>query len=714
MAAETENQPRTIMFGGFVVDRERRTLRRGDELLVLPPRVLDTLLFLLDNAGEVLSKSEIIDAVWAETFVEEGNLTQNVYLLRRKLGKAPDGREWIETVPRRGYSFTGEVTFGESTAVTTVDSERAKVSKRRTWVIAVAAAIVLGVTAVLGWLYLRDRSQIVDMRRDVQLQKLTFTGDIEFAALSPDGRTVAFTRQGRLFTRRTDDENEHELPLPQGMQAGFVQFTPDGARIAFRDKTRFFLEGAVVSTDLAGKEMTKLAEGVWSGFGFSKDGRRIAFIRDLPAQNKHQLISKDLTDGVERVVSELDNPSRFILVSGPAYSPDGRRLAVAFSKSEPQAPRAQLGVFEIDNGEAKTFAPQELRQFEQAAWDSEGKTIYVVARENRKFFQLWSLSYPTGDLGRVTNDLSIYRQLSISTDAKRLLSTNFTTYSHIWMADATDLGAQRQATSGNLNRDGTVGLSWLADGSVIYSSRIFGNVDIFSSGATEADRRQLTHEAGEVNSYPVSDPAGQFVYFASTRTGNSQIWRMRPDGSEQTQVTFGEKETNEFPQISPDGNFLYFVRKGRNATAIWRRTLADSHEETLAVEGGLTPDSFLTLSPDGKLLATCELASQTSGEEPSQEYVIAIVTTERAERPKKIRLPQNWAVFAPDSSAIDFIDNKDGNAAAYRIRLDDLSRTLLFEAKGSYIAGLAWSPDGRSLAISRGKRETDAVLITNF
>ena len=87
------------------MDATERVLWRGEELLVLPPKVFDTLWTLVRTEGRVVSKSELMEAIWADAFVEESNLSQNIYTLRRTLGVDEQGRKFIETVPRRGYRF---------------------------------------------------------------------------------------------------------------------------------------------------------------------------------------------------------------------------------------------------------------------------------------------------------------------------------------------------------------------------------------------------------------------------------------------------------------------------------------------------------------------------------------------------------------------------------------------------------------------------------
>ena len=70
-------------FGAFRLDAAERVLWRGEELLVLPPKVFDTLLVLVEKEGRVVSKSELMEAIWADAFVEESNMSQNIYTLRR-------------------------------------------------------------------------------------------------------------------------------------------------------------------------------------------------------------------------------------------------------------------------------------------------------------------------------------------------------------------------------------------------------------------------------------------------------------------------------------------------------------------------------------------------------------------------------------------------------------------------------------------------------
>ena len=98
-----QDRPQAYTFGPFRVDVEQGALYHAGALVPLTPKAFQTLAALVENAGRVMSKADLIRTIWPDTFVEESNLTQNVFTLRRLLGDAPGGRAYIETVPRRGY-----------------------------------------------------------------------------------------------------------------------------------------------------------------------------------------------------------------------------------------------------------------------------------------------------------------------------------------------------------------------------------------------------------------------------------------------------------------------------------------------------------------------------------------------------------------------------------------------------------------------------------
>ncbi len=136
-------------FGPFQLDVERLLLLHNGEPVALGPKVVETLLALIEHPGDVLAKSALLDRVWPEGFVEEANLAQNIYVLRKTL-RASWGVDAIETVPRRGYRFVAPVQLLEHIAPTVPEVVAEEIPKRRNArrLVAMCAAVVFA-TAML-------------------------------------------------------------------------------------------------------------------------------------------------------------------------------------------------------------------------------------------------------------------------------------------------------------------------------------------------------------------------------------------------------------------------------------------------------------------------------------------------------------------------------------------------------------------------------------
>lgn len=124
------NRPgrRFYIFDGFRVDAHERLLFKDNLEVQLTPKVFDTLLVLLENSSHVLTKKELMQQVWPDSFVEENNLAQNISILRKALGETKEGEHYIQTVPKRGYRFVGDVrAAGEEDTMIVRERMRARI-----------------------------------------------------------------------------------------------------------------------------------------------------------------------------------------------------------------------------------------------------------------------------------------------------------------------------------------------------------------------------------------------------------------------------------------------------------------------------------------------------------------------------------------------------------------------------------------------------------
>src|SRR5262249_25469992 len=152
VAANSLTEKRLYRFGPYQLDAAERVLRRDGTPVSLPPKDLEMLLVLLERAGSIVEKDELLGRVWPELFVEEGNLSRRVFNLRQVLGDTEDGRKYIETIPTRGYRFVATVDVDGEPLPQTPSSKIAAESrpeeivigsKRALWPILVAAALAL-------------------------------------------------------------------------------------------------------------------------------------------------------------------------------------------------------------------------------------------------------------------------------------------------------------------------------------------------------------------------------------------------------------------------------------------------------------------------------------------------------------------------------------------------------------------------------------------
>src|ERR1700730_10786385 len=150
-------------FGQFVLDPRRRMLSRADSPVSLTPKAFDVLLFLAQNPNRLVTKEELLQAVWGDTFVEEGNLTQYISHLRKALGDNPEDTRLIVTIARKGYQFTSTVSVADAADIAGPTPARELPAKEglshaspapsHRWhtPLVLAAAVVVVVSGYLSW-----------------------------------------------------------------------------------------------------------------------------------------------------------------------------------------------------------------------------------------------------------------------------------------------------------------------------------------------------------------------------------------------------------------------------------------------------------------------------------------------------------------------------------------------------------------------------------
>ena len=259
-------------FGPFLIDVRERVLRRNGRPVPLTPKAFDVLATLVEQPGRLLSKEELLQKVWPDTFVEESNLAYNVFALRKALGDTADNGEYIETVAKRGYRFIATVTPVNRRNGGTLSSKGAAeapvpepltagtefhtsgrqprppaTSDVRRYVpsgpLRAAVWFAAGVICASGGVLLMIPRQAVPTPSVIRAQIATGVQLSEASpfAASPDGQQLAFAGTGsdgvtRLWVRRIDAEVSRPLPGTEAALGGLTPpmfWSPDSQSVAF-------------------------------------------------------------------------------------------------------------------------------------------------------------------------------------------------------------------------------------------------------------------------------------------------------------------------------------------------------------------------------------------------------------------------------------------------------------------------------------------------
>ncbi len=182
-------------FGPFRVDAEKELLLRGGESVPLTPKTFQTLLVLMRHSKEVVTKDDLMRMLWPDTFVEEANLSRNIFLLRKALGETPQDHQYIVTVPGRGYRFAEDVQLVRDSDLSIIAASHAKVQvqveETRNWRwITVAAVVLLAVAAGALRLFFHRSSFLNEKDTVVLADFANSTGDSVFDGTLRQGMAV--------------------------------------------------------------------------------------------------------------------------------------------------------------------------------------------------------------------------------------------------------------------------------------------------------------------------------------------------------------------------------------------------------------------------------------------------------------------------------------------------------------------------------------------
>ena len=743
----------TYRFDTFVLDVDEQILLRDGSMVPLTPKVFETLLLLVRHQGSVVTKQTILETLWPDVFVEESNITFNITKLRKALGDTKRPSLYIETVPRRGYRFktevkevlveddcpspTAETLVGGSGRVATHELASTEqltpsahdtargiaqlgrsspsyftATKRTVLVVrALFAVILLVIVAAASWRYRRSVSQgqrqsdqliaqTSAAMPDLKYEQITTYGNVVSAAISPDGKQVAYVRenssQESLWLIQLNTSLNVQL-IPSGdVSFNKVSFSHDGNYLYFSSHTANEQTNLYRISVLHGPP-TKLLENLEGNYSLSADDRRVVFKRRNRKDSEDTLYIAELDNGQERPLVTHKQPEWIWAFS---LSPNGK--TVVFATGETDSGRETMNVLEVDTetGQEKLLVKPNWYYVRQFEWLPEGDGLLVCGRERSNMDpQIFRMSYPSGALQQLTNDLNNYLSFSVNADASKMIAVQSQLASHIWVSQKINGSKARNVA------DGRGRVAWTADGRIIFnSSSVMNSSDLWIARPDGSDPKQLSFNTG-FNDWPAISTDSRMIVFQSNRTGVQHLWRMNLDGSNQVQLTNGYAERNA--AISPDGKWVYY--NSSENSLLWKVDPNGGEPVQLTNEYAAYP----SVSPDGKLIACFHFPRV------SHEARITVRSADDMKTVAELTLaPGFWISrsiqWEADNSTLLYATESEGKLKLYRQSIYSGPPQEVSTLKGEDEFEFAFSPDHKQLAYISSKWNHDAVLVAGL
>jgi Tol biopolymer transport system component/DNA-binding winged helix-turn-helix (wHTH) protein len=553
----TEHKYFVFRFEDVEVREREFTVWRGGKALPVEPRAFRLLLFLLRHPQKLISKDELLGAVWSDCSVSDNSLTRSVALLRRIL--ADDSREprYIATVPSIGYRFLCDVQAIEEGLPAPVASDL-----KSGGVEAAEKTIqTLAQPALKAW----TRAVLVASGGLALLILIAATAFLVHRAIrEPAGHDPA-----------APVASSHTRIVPLTSLPGVVwnpAFSPDGKQIAFFWDGDIPTKGDLYVQLVAGGDPLRLTH-THTGFvccaDWSPDGRVIAFGRCDDTGGGIFVVPA--LGGAERKLTEVTCP--FGNAGYPKWTADGNSLVLA-DRCSPNSPRA-LMIYSLRTGEKRCLTTPPFASFgdTEPALSNQGTVAFIRMRTGG-FGDVYTVALSGGRPTELTHDNKPICCLMWSANGQYVFfGLDLGGVRRVWRVPAAGGPAVPDTVYpglGTLSRDGhrwaylaNVEGSGLGSVSDSINVEVSGLSSIWSAKLARAGGKVISQSriiaSARANSGGQLSPDDQQLAFESMRSGNPEIWKSNADGSNPLQLTFGKDESwAGTPRWSPDGKWIAF------------------------------------------------------------------------------------------------------------------------------------------------------------
>jgi len=610
---------------------------------------------------------------------------------------------------------TAAVKSSRSSAMTAITGQQ-----KTGFVVSGVIALLL-VAAAFGLYSLLTRTAPMPFR-NFTIAQITNTGKAAAAAISPDGKYIMNVQNDNglesLWLRNVLTGSDTQIIAPSALRRRNLSFSPDGNYVYL---TQNVGDGPdLFRMPVLGGTLQSVAKDVDSNVTFSPDARRIAFVcGNNPTNGEFQLLSAN-TDGTDKttlLTEKNPNGDNNNFPRYAAWSPDGKKIALThgtFGDTE------VLKAFDLATRNIGRMARFPNMLLYQSNWFPEGNRLIVAYSEkgpNPGRRQIGVISSTGGKLQPVTRDTNSYSGLTMSADGKTAATVQVKTTRTLEIIPGRGLsgGAMPSSQIENVST-----FDWTPDGNLV---------------VTDGSELLQVKPDGSKQSELISDPGAAVVNlvrcsnnylidwsFHAGKDGTA-IWRVHPDGSNAEEV--GKGSSNTSPACSPDQKWVYYL----DTLLTWMRVPADGSGPSEVVAGTRVPDMYeylgtIDFSPDGKRFMIVAMTEDRPTRRTRANLLLVNLNASPGSKPQTLDPDRRISAglmantiytggpkFSPDGKAIvyDIIDKGVGNLWAQP--LDGSPGHQITNFTSGTINTFRWSPDGKSLAVTRMHDISDVVVL---
>jgi Tol biopolymer transport system component/DNA-binding winged helix-turn-helix (wHTH) protein len=684
---------------------------RGTDLVRLEPKIMQVLVELVSRAGEVLTKEELIRAVWPNTYVGDDALVRCISELRHVFEDDPRSPHVIQTISKIGYRLIAPVHFTPSPVEESVSppQEDPPSFRRPNRLMAISAAVAVLVTIlIIGGLALLAR---VANRHDnnVSFRTIPFTtypGSERQPSFSPDGNQLAFIWNGEkggdnwnIYIKMSESETPLRLTSKEAEDLS-PQWSPDGKWIAFirhsHDGDGVYLVPSIGGPERRVYELHCAIDWDDPGLAWSPDGKYLIFPDGKSQLNPSALVLLSVDTLHPRQLTSP--PHTWDGDFDPAFSPDGKRIA--FVRGADGAAR-NIYVMDMDGGnqtQLTTFS----RLIFGLSWTGDGKYI-VYSSDVGGTASLWRVPVSGGTPTRLPFGTDNAYTPAVSRDGGRLA---YSQGSSTWSLMRLDLKSPKQPGAklvSSTEQDSAPQFSH--DGRhVAFQSWRSGTQEIWISNSDGTGPQRMTSFDGPITGSPSWSPDDHRITFDSRQNDRSHIFVMNANGGTPAAMTSGDYN-DIVPSWSNDGKWIYFGSRRNDSWQIWKVSIENRELKQVTTDGGFVAHE----SPDGRWIYFSKYGISGLWRVPvaggNEEKVL--------EDP-----PANyWGYFSLSKDGLYFLGTDHSQPALRFYNFSSASTTTLynFSKTPARFSGLSISPDGRwVLYTDQSSQGNNIMLVQDF